>query len=293
MAMKAFDVLIRGLAMGAADVVPGVSGGTVALLTGIYQRLLDAIHAIGPQAVVAWKNHGAKAAWKTIDGPFLLTLFAGIGLSIVSLSKLVVWGLDQHPMLVWSGFFGLVLASLPLIWRKVKQPTLAHRICLYAGIAIGAGLTFISPASQELTATLAFSSGFIAICAMILPGISGSFILILLGVYESILTAIHDRDLLLIASFSAGALAGLLSFARFLRWCFQQAPNVMLSLMTGFIAGSLIKVYPYHGLDSNLPLWPNHADFDSMSWEQHAGVFVAALVGIGIVALLNSQTKQQ
>lgn len=290
--MKAFDVLIRGLAMGAADVVPGVSGGTVALLTGIYQRLLDAIHAIGPQAIIAWKNQGAKAAWKSIDGPFLLAIFTGIGLSIVSLSKLVLWGLDHHPMLVWSGFFGLVLASLPLIWRKVEQPTLMHRFWLYAGIAIGAGITFISPASQELTATLAFGSGFIAICAMILPGISGSFILVLLGVYESILTAIHDRDLLLIASFSAGALAGLLSFARLLRWCFQQAPNVMLSLMTGFIAGSLIKVYPYHATGSNMPLWPTHATFDGMPWAQHVAVLVAALTGAGLVALLNRQAKQ-
>lgn len=256
--MTFFWTLLKGLAMGAADVVPGVSGGTVAYITGIYQRLLDAISAVGPTAWKAFRQDGIAGAWKTIDGSFLLALGSGIAVSILSLSKAVLWGLDHYPPVVWGFFFGLIVGSLPLILRGIpkKQATKAFPLLLL-GIGIGFGLSILSPTEATLSLPYIFLSGALAICAMILPGISGSFILVLLGAYEGVLEGLHARDWALIFTFMAGAGVGLLSFARLLRWLFAQFPTAMVLTMAGFIIGSLAKIWPFQAAYASTvsPLW--------------------------------------
>ena len=244
--MTFFWTLLKGLGMGAADVVPGVSGGTVAYITGIYQRLLDAISAVGPTAWKAFRQDGIAGAWKAVDGSFLLALGSGIAVSILSLSKAVLWGLDHYPPVVWGFFFGLIVGSLPLILRGIpkKQATKAFPLLLL-GIGIGFGLSILSPTEATLSLPYIFLSGALAICAMILPGISGSFILVLLGAYEGVLEGLHARDWALIFTFMAGAGVGLLSFARLLRWLFAQFPTAMVLTMAGFIIGSLAKIWPF------------------------------------------------
>lgn len=256
--MKHFWILLKGLAMGAADVVPGVSGGTVAYITGIYQRLLDAIHAVGPEALKAFKTDGLKGLWRAVDGSFLLALGSGIALSILSLSKLVLWGLEHYEPVVWGFFFGLIVGSIPLILKDVPKKAAAKSFpLLLIGIAIGAVLSFLSPTQATLSLPYIFLSGALAICAMILPGISGSFILVLLGAYEGILEGLHARDWALIVTFMAGAGIGLLSFARLLRWLFARFPTAMVLTMAGFIIGSLVKIWPFQSEYSSSvsPTW--------------------------------------
>jgi len=256
--MTFFWTLLKGLGMGAADVVPGVSGGTVAYITGIYQRLLDAISAVGPTAWKAFRQDGIAGAWKAVDGSFLLALGSGIAVSILSLSKAVLWGLDHYPPVVWGFFFGLIVGSLPLILRGIpkKQATKAFPLLLL-GIGIGFGLSILSPTEATLSLPYIFLSGALAICAMILPGISGSFILVLLGAYEGVLEGLHARDWALIFTFMAGAGVGLLSFARLLRWLFAQFPTAMVLTMAGFIIGSLAKIWPFQAAYASTvsPLW--------------------------------------
>ena len=256
--MTFFWTLLKGLAMGAADVVPGVSGGTVAYITGIYQRLLNAISAVGPTVWKAFRQGGISGAWKAVDGTFLLALGSGIAVSVLSLSKAVLWGLDHYPPVVWGFFFGLIVGSLPLILRGIpkKQATKAFPLLLL-GVGIGFGLSILSPAEATLSYSYIFLSGALAICAMILPGISGSFILVLLGAYEGVLEGLHARDWGLILTFMAGAGVGLLSFARLLRWLFALFPTAMVLTMAGFIIGSLAKIWPFQAAYASTvsPLW--------------------------------------
>ncbi|HAB35711.1 MAG TPA: DUF368 domain-containing protein [Cryomorphaceae bacterium] len=262
--MTHFWILLKGVAMGAADVVPGVSGGTVAYITGIYQRLLNAIHAVGPVAIQAWKQEGIPGLWRAVDGSFLLALVSGIALSILSLSKLVLWGLDHYEPVVWGFFFGLIVGSIPLILKDIPKKAAAKTFpLLLLGIGIGAVLSYLSPAQATLTYPYIFFSGALAICAMILPGISGSFILVLLGAYEGILEGLHARDWGLIFTFMAGAGIGLLSFARLLRWLFAKFPVAMVLTMAGFIIGSLVKIWPFQSEYSSdvEPVWTVTAMF--------------------------------
>ena len=274
--MNALLTYLKGIAMGAADVVPGVSGGTIAYLTGIYQRLLDAIHAAGGSMWVALRRDGIAAAWKAVDGWFVLALLGGIATSVVSLSKLVLWGLESHPLIVWSFFLGLILASLRMLARDLKGSWMA----LFVGTALGFLLSSMPAGRAELTPIFTFFAGFLAICAMILPGISGSFILVLLGAYEPVLESIHERDLATIAVFGTGAVLGLLTFGRLLRWLFQRFERVTVALMTGFIAGSLTKVWPFRGTREGweLPISPS-------AWQRETGLDIPWFGIIAAVAL--------
>ncbi|MCF8213068.1 MAG: DUF368 domain-containing protein [Cryomorphaceae bacterium] len=276
--MNFIVTFLKGIAMGAADVVPGVSGGTIAYLTGIYQRLLDAIHAAGGPMWIALRKEGVAGAWKALDGWFVLSLFAGIAVSIISLSKVVLWGLDQHPTVVWSFFFGLIVASLKMLARDVKGAW----FMLALGIVLGLLLSSMPAGHVKLTPLFTFFAGFVAICAMILPGISGSFILVLLGAYEPILNALHDREIGIVGIFAAGCLIGLLTFGRLLRWLFLRFEQATVSLMTGFIIGSLIKVWPFRSLRSGweVPVSPS-------VWEAETGLSVAWLA-VASAALLGA-----
>ncbi len=289
--MNALLTYLKGIAMGAADVVPGVSGGTIAYLTGIYQRLLDAIHAAGGSMWVALRRDGIAAAWKAVDGWFLLALLGGIATSVVSLSKLVLWGLESHPLIVWSFFLGLILASLRMLARDLKGSWGA----LIVGTALGFILSSMPAGRTELSPVFTFFAGFLAICAMILPGISGSFILVLLGAYEPVLESIHERDLATISIFGTGAILGLLTFGRLLRWLFQRFERVTVALMTGFIAGSLTKVWPFRGTRGGweLPISPSAWKLETGLDIPWLGIFTAVALGAALVLGLDAWAQSR
>ncbi len=231
--------------MGAADVVPGVSGGTIAFITGIYEELINAINSIDFSLFREIKENGIKAAWNKINGNFLLALFIGIFISVLSLAKLLTWLLENQPILLWSFFFGLVVASIFLVGKEIKKWSALTVIILIVGAALAFYITKLPPNENVDSYPFLFLSGALAICAMILPGISGAFILVLLGSYKTILDAVHQRDFAIIATVGAGAIFGLLSFARLLKWMFKNYRNTTLALLTGFILGSLNKIWPW------------------------------------------------
>lgn len=235
----------KGIAMGAADVVPGVSGGTIAFISGIYEELLETISKVNFNALKVLKQDGIKAVWNHINGNFITALLSGIAISIISLAKLITYLMEFHTVLLWSFFFGLIISSIYLVGKKIKQWNVAKIISLIIGSAIAYYITILPPMSSPDALWFIFLSGAIAICAMILPGISGSFILLLLGSYEFILTSLKDIKITIIAVFAAGCITGLLSFSRFLNWMFKKYHDLTVALLTGFLVGSLNKIWPW------------------------------------------------
>jgi len=232
--------------MGAADVVPGVSGGTIAFISGIYEELLSTISNVNLSLLKTLKTSGIKAAWKQLNGSFLVALFLGIFVSIVSLAKVIKHLLESQPILLWSFFFGLVLASIIYIAKQITDWNFEAFLILIIGAVLAYFITTLNPLVSENSSSLfVFLAGAIAICAMILPGISGSFILVLLGAYKPVLEAINNRDFKTILVFMAGAIVGLLAFSRVLKWLFKNHKNLTLALLTGFIIGSLNKIWPW------------------------------------------------
>jgi putative membrane protein len=238
-------VTLKGMAMGAADVVPGVSGGTIAFISGIYEELISSINQIVPAVVRTLPKQGVPAAWRQLNGNFLLSLFLGIALSVITLAKLISWLLVNEPVLLWSFFFGLVVASVIFVARAITNWRPATVLMLLVGAAVAYFITQLPPVENTGSLPYLFLSGALAICAMILPGISGAFILVLLGSYKTILDAVHERNLLILGTVFAGALFGILSFARLLKWMFQHYKDLTLALLTGFIIGSLNKIWPW------------------------------------------------
>lgn len=236
---------IKGMGMGAADVVPGVSGGTIAFITGIYEELLSSIAAIKPSLIRTIGKEGIGAAWKAINGNFLVAVFAGIGISVVSLAKLFAWILKEHPVMLWSFFFGLILASIPMVWSQLKKNSFDTYISFMAGAIIAFAITEMPVSEGTDESWFIFVSGALAICAMILPGISGSFILLLLGMYQFVLEAVNERDIVTLGIFAAGCLIGLLSFARLLSFLFKRFHDITVALMAGFLLGSLNEIWPW------------------------------------------------
>ena len=236
---------LKGVAMGAADVVPGVSGGTIAFISGIYEELIESINKINFGALKVWKNEGFKSFWNHINGTFFVFLFAGIIISIASLAKVVTYFLEFHPVLIWSFFFGLIVASVWLIGKTIKTWTLSAILMLLIGTLIAFYISSIESVATVDAKWYIFLSGAIAICAMILPGISGSFILVLMGSYHLVLEAVKSRDLAVIGLFAVGCMVGLLTFARLLKYLFHNFKEVTIALLTGFMVGSLYKVWPW------------------------------------------------
>ena len=239
-------ISLKGMAMGAADVVPGVSGGTIAFISGIYEELLASISSVNLTTLKVLKTDGIKAAWNAINGNFLMALLLGIFISIVSLAKLISWLLEHKPILVWSFFFGLVLASVFYIGKQISKWDVLTIFLLLIGTGIAYYITTLQPLISENSSPLfLFLAGALAICAMILPGISGAFILVLLGAYKPVLEAIHTKDFTLITILAFGAIIGLLSFSKVLNWLFNHYRNFTLAILTGFILGSLNKIWPW------------------------------------------------
>jgi len=231
--------------MGAADVIPGVSGGTIAFITGIYEELINSIKSINLTALKLLFTGKFAEFWKAVNGTFLLSLFTGIAISIISLAKGLKYLLDHHPILVWSFFFGLVVSSAIYVARTIKNWSFGTIVSGIAGIVIAYFITVITPAEANTTTWFIFLSGAIAICAMILPGISGSFILVLLGMYKFILEAVGNFELAIILTFLAGAAIGIISFSNILSWLLKKYHNLTIALLAGFMVGSLNKVWPW------------------------------------------------
>lgn len=245
--------------MGAADVVPGVSGGTIAFISGIYQELIDSINNVNVSALKTLKKEGLKAAWEQINGNFLLALVIGIGISVLTFSKVITHLLETQPILVWSFFFGLIIASITLIWKEITHWKLVDILFLLIGITVSYYITIARPVSSPDSYWYLFLSGFIAIIAMILPGISGAFILLLMGSYETVIGTINTfreglttanseiliSALLKLGVFAVGAIIGLKSFSKILHWMFEHHKNTTLTLLVGFMVGSLNKVWPW------------------------------------------------
>lgn len=248
MARKLIDhvmVTFKGMAMGAADVVPGVSGGTIAFISGIYEELITSINGIKPSLIGVWRKEGFASFWKKLNGNFLVALFLGIFISVLSLAKFLSWLLENEPILLWSFFFGLVLASIFLVGKEIKSWGIGTATILIIGAGVAYVITTLPPNENVDSLPYLFLSGALAVCAMILPGISGAFILVLLGSYKTILDAVHERDFLMVGTVAIGAIFGLLSFARLLKWMFKNYRNTTLALLTGFILGSLNKIWPW------------------------------------------------
>ena len=231
--------------MGAADAVPGVSGGTIAFITGIYEELIYSLKQCGVSAIKMLFQKGIKATWQHINGGFLLALFSGVIISILTISGVVLYLLANHPILLWSFFFGLILAAVWSVIRHIDKWEVGVIATFLIGTVGAFYITTISPTTIETSPLIVFLSGMIAICAMILPGISGSFILLLLGMYAPMLTAVKELQLVTLCIFASGCVAGLLSFSHVLSWMFQHYKTMTLSLLGGFMLGSLNKVWPW------------------------------------------------
>jgi putative membrane protein len=231
--------------MGTADVIPGVSGGTVAFITGIYEELLNSIKSIDKEAFQLLLRFKVSEFWKRINGPFLITVLGGIVTSLVSLARLMTYLLDNHPIQIWSFFFGLILISSPLILRDIRTWNAGTALSFVIGIVAAYLITILSPTETPTNLLFIFFCGALAICAMILPGISGAFILLLIGKYEYMITALIELNFPVITVFVAGCFFGLLGFSHFLSWILKHYRFPTLAMLAGFMIGSLNKVWPW------------------------------------------------
>ncbi len=252
-------ITLKGMAMGAADVVPGVSGGTIAFISGIYEELIATIDKIDLGIFKSWKKDGFKSMWQSYNLGFLFCLFLGVFISVFSLAKLISYLLENQPIALWSFFFGLVIASILYIGKQISKWSIPVIIALIMGTAIAYYITIAAPSQAPDSLYFYFISGCIAISAMILPGISGSFILVLLGSYSLIMGALTgfidgvlDKNMEIIKTnffkvvvFILGCIVGLKIFSKALKWMFAHKKELMLAVLTGFMIGSLNKIWPW------------------------------------------------
>lgn len=244
--MKKYILLaLKGMGMGAADVVPGVSGGTIAFITGIYEELIESIRSISSKSLKVLVRSGFGEFWKSINGNFLLAVVTGIAISVFSLARLLRYILENYPELIWSFFFGLIIASAIYIAMSIKTWKTSTVISMIVGVVVSYMITALTPAETTEAWWFVFLSGSIAICAMILPGISGSFILLLLGKYGYIITAVSEFKVGIIAIFMSGAVVGIIAFSNVLSWLLKKFHHQTVALLAGFMIGSLNKVWPW------------------------------------------------
>ena len=297
-------IAAKGACMGAADVIPGVSGGTIAFITGIYDEFVGSIARIDSEAVRMLLRGKVRDFWKHINGSFLLSLIAGIGASVVSLAGLMQMLLSDHPIQTWAFFFGLIVASSIFILRGISGWRIKEGLFLVLGMILGVIICTLSPSQTPEALWFVFISGAIAICAMILPGISGSFILLILGKYQFIMSSISGcvgnigalwggsgadaaifwESAAVMAVFLAGAVVGILSFSKFLHWLLARWHKETLIVLAGFIIGSLVKVWPWSNMDAIL-LSQGLDGANAAVVEMHIGAAVAfALAGFFLVS---------
>lgn len=285
-------VALKGFAMGAANVIPGVSGGTIALLTGIFNELIDSLNAI--MSISTWKlliNKKFKEFWETIHGTFLLWLAIGVVISIFSLAKLMDYVLDHHPVQTWAFFFGLIIVSSVFMLSDIKGWKSTDVLWLVFGVALGAFICLLSP--TETTSDMWFIAvcGAIAVCTMILPGISGSFILVLFGKYEYIMEAVSELNIPVLIVFAIGCLVGIVAFSKFLHWLIGRFEKQTLLVLIGFTIGALVKVWPWADKAANEAA--NVLNGQSVEALHIGGAVLWALIGAGLVLALELLTRKK
>ncbi len=276
--------------MGAADVVPGVSGGTIAFITGIYDTLLESIRRVNPSLIGLWRREGFKAAFAHINGTFLILLLTGILTSIFTLARVITWMLHTHPIPLWSFFFGLIIISVIHMFKQVSQWGFSRLVAVALGALFAFGITVLHPLNLEPTSLNILLAGSIAICAMILPGISGSFILLLLGMYTPILGAAKTLDITTLGLFATGCVIGLLTFSHVLSWVLRNYRDIALTFLTGLMIGTLSKIWPWkqtltwrtNSSGEQVPLIEQN--LSPFSFEQLTGQ--PALLGYAVLAMI-------
>ena len=309
-------IIFKGIAMGAADVVPGVSGGTIAFISGIYEELIESIDKINLGVFKVWKTYGFKTAWNSINGTFLVALFSGIAISILSLAKLIKWLLHHEPVLLWSFFFGLVLASILYISKQIKNCSPLVFVAVVLTSVLSYYITLAEPFASPDSPYYLLFCGFIAIIAMILPGVSGAFILLILGAYQTAIDTINNlRDGLFTGNMelfkeafinflllALGAIVGIKVFSKLLNWMFKHKKNLTLAILTGFMIGSLNKIWPWKEVLSTrvnskgikVPLLEKSilpTNFDGDSQLLMASVFI--IIGFFTILLLERLGKDK
>lgn len=271
--------------MGAANVVPGVSGGTIALISGIYYRLIASISAFG--SIATWKlffKGNFKQWWKAVDGAFLLALFVGLAASTLSLAKVVTWALVEYPVVTWAFFFGLIVVSAVYMLLDIKQWRLPDALWLVLGICLGLAFCFLTPTHTPDTWWFYAVSGAVAICTMILPGVSGSFVLQILGNYDTVMAALDVTALNwgVLVPFAIGAIVGILAFAKFLKWLLSKFERTVMLVLVGFVMGTVLKVWPWY-------------DMQAVEAAGHGlqipAALIAALLGAALIVLLQKLSK--
>lgn len=247
--LKHILTALKGFGMGAANIVPGVSGGTIALLTGIYTELIEAINQV--MVTANWKlflRGNIKEYWKKIHGNFLTALAIGVLLSLVSMAKVMEYVIIYHPVQTWAFFFGLIIASSIYMLSDIKALKIKDLIFLFIGGGLGVAISTLSPTETPDSLWFVFICGAVSICTMILPGISGSFILVILGKYEYIINALNTFNLSVLLVFALGCAIGILAFAKFLHWLLARYERQTMLILIGFVLGSLVKVWPWNDM---------------------------------------------
>lgn len=239
------SLLVKGMAMGAADVVPGVSGGTVAFISGIYTELIDSLRSIKPTLLLTLFKEGPASVWRAINGPFLAAVFGGIAISVFSLAKLISSALVLYPIFIWSFFFGLILASAYVLWKQIPEHSAGTITALLIGAIFAYFISIMGSSELEVSPLVLFGGGALAICAMILPGISGGFILLMLGLYQPVIDAIKSFDIASLSCVAAGAAVGLVAFSHVLSFLLHRFKALTMASLTGFLFGSLNLIWPW------------------------------------------------
>jgi putative membrane protein len=289
-----FWIGARGFAMGAADVVPGVSGGTMAFILGIYDELIESIHAVNGEFVRRLLTFQWRAAFDGFPWKFLLSLALGILSAILALANVLHWALENHPVYIWAFFFGLILASIVAVRRRVRRWSAFNVIAAATAAVAAFVLVGLSPSETPHTPLLLFLSGAVAICAMILPGISGAFILVLLGKYSYVLSAVKHFDILTIALVGLGAVTGLLAFVRLLRWMLHRNHDLVVAILTGFMVGSLRKVWPWKTLEPLGDGFVREINFIPAAFNaESAAALILMAAGIVLVLVVEHFAKRE
>ena len=299
--MRYLILYLKGMLMGAADLVPGVSGGTIALITGIYKELLESINSISLSNLKLWKQQGLKSVWGKINGPFLIAVFGGILSSILLLSRLLEWLIENHPLVLWSFFFGLLIASIIYLFRTELSFSILNVLYVCFGAVISFLVTQLNGGANQSSLWYLFLSGFIGISAMILPGLSGAYILVVMGVYQTVLSNVRiAQDLIfnfdqtqfintasILGVFILGILVGIKVFAKFLSWLLNHYPQRSIAVLVGLMIGALHKVWPWQNIVANsvketLAVLPHEYNGDP----QILIVITWMLIGFGILFLI-------
>ncbi len=299
--MRYLILYLKGMLMGAADLVPGVSGGTIALITGIYKELLESINSISLSNLKLWKQQGLKSVWGKINGPFLIAVFGGILSSILLLSRLLEWLIENHPLVLWSFFFGLLIASIIYLFRAKLSFSMLNVLYVYFGAVISFLVTQLNGGANQSSLWYLFLSGFIGISAMILPGLSGAYILVVMGVYQTVLSNVRiAQDLIfnfdqtqfintasILGVFILGILVGIKVFAKFLSWLLNHYPQRSIAVLVGLMIGALHKVWPWQNtvadsVKESLAVLPHEYNGDP----QILIVITWMLIGFGILFLI-------